>query len=498
MPPKLFDNHYARLGVPFDASPREIRRAYHQAAKRLHPDANRTTEATDQFLRIQMAFDVLSDPETRAAYDRSLGSVETQEELSISTVMSRKKLPRTHEAQLFYVMLSLDPTAPEIEATHPPVNVCLVIDTSTSMKGQRMDMVKITASRILRQLRPADVLSVVTFNDRADVVVEAARDRDANKTEARISQIQTGGGTELFNGLQTGFEQILRYHRSANINHLVLVTDGHTYGDEDKCLSLAEKFKQTGITISALGIGDQWNERFLDRLAGLTGGSSMFIAFARDIKQFLEQKFDGLHQIFAENIRLEMASGRPETSLRYIFRVQPEPTRLEPQESTALGNLSATEPMVLLLEFMIESLAEAGDSVRILEGEVRYEIAGRMIPASRTRLLIELPVSGDHVPETPSPEIIQAMSRLTLYRMQEQVRLDLEAGEYETATRRLRNLATHVLAAGEHELGSTILNEAARLESGAHRTRTLQKSIMYGTKSLFPANLSQTAQRRKT
>jgi len=497
MPPKLFDNHYARLGVPFDATPREIRRAYHEAAKRVHPDANRSTEATDQFLRIQMAFDILSDPETRAAYDRSLGSVDKKVELTLSTLMSRKNLPRTHEAQLFYAMLRLEPAVQETGVSHPPINVCLVIDTSTSMKGQRMDMVKITARRILRQLRPGDVLSVVTFSDRAEVVVEAARDRDVNKTEARISQIQTGGGTEIFHGLQTGYEQILRHHRSASINHLVLVTDGHTYGDEDKCLALAEKIKQSGITISALGLGNQWNEKFLDRLASITGGSSMFIAYARDIKQFLEQKFDGLQNIFAENIRLEITSAQSEVSLKYIFRVQPEPTRLEPQASTALGNLSVAEPMVLLLEFLIEPIGEADSIVRVLDGEVRYEIVGRMIPAARARMELELPVTKDHVPETPPQEIIQAMSRLTLYRMQEQVRADLEAGEYEAATRRLRHMATHVLAAGDHELGSTILSEAARLESGAHRTRTLRKSIMYGTKSLFPVNLSQTIPGRK-
>jgi Ca-activated chloride channel family protein len=192
-----------------------------------------------------------------------------------------------------------------------------------------------------------------------------------------------------------------------------------------------------------------------------------------------------------------MGASRPDISLRYIFRVQPDPTRLEPQVSTALGNLSIVDPMVLLLEFMIGRIDDAEQFLRILEGEIRYEIAGRMIPAARLRLMIELPVTDEHVPETSPPEIIQAMSRLTLYRMQEQVRNELEAGEYEAATRRLRHLATHVLAAGEHELGSTILSEAARLENGARRTRTLRKSIMYGTKSLIPVDISQTIQGRK-
>ncbi|HUF38065.1 MAG TPA: VWA domain-containing protein [Anaerolineales bacterium] len=486
MSSRQFDNHYARLGVPFDATQREIRRAYHGAAKRHHPDANQSTEATDQFLRVQMAFDILSDPETRAIYDQSLEILDDQAGLAVSTVMNRKTIPAAQESQLFYAMVTLQPVAPEKNEGTPPINVCLVVDTSTSMKGQRMDMVKITARRILRQLRPGDVFSIVTFSDRAEVIIEAAKDRDLNKTEARISQIQAAGGTEIYHGLRIGYEQILRYHRAANINHLVLVTDGHTYGDEDKCLALAEKIRQSGITISALGLGNQWNEKFLDRLASLTGGSSMFIAYARDIKQFLEQKFDDLHKIFAENIRLDLDPSSPEVSINYIFRMQPEPTRLEPQQSTTLGNLGASETLVLLLEFMIEPTGMIDEPLRIISGEIRYEIAGRVIPAGRAHLSIDLPIKSETLPEFPPPEIVRAMSRLTLYRMQESARTDLEAGNYEAATRRLRHMATHVLAAGDHELGSTILTEAARLESGAHRTRSLGKAVMYGTKSLLP------------
>jgi hypothetical protein len=223
----------------------------------------------------------------------------------------------------------------------------------------------------------------------------------------------------------------------------------------------------------------------------------MYIAHARDIKQFLEKKFDGLQNIFAENIRLDVEPTGPQISLKYIFRVQPDPTRLEPEATTALGNLSVGDSMILLLEFMIEGLGEGDQPLKILEGDVRYEIAGRMIPAARTRSLIEVPISDDHVPGSPPQEIIHAMSRLTLYRMQEQVRTDLEAGEYEAATRRLRHMATHILAAGEHELGSTILSEAARLENDVRRTRTLKKSIMYGTKSLIPVDSPQPMRGRK-
>ena len=492
------ENHYAVLGVPFDASQREIRRAYHDAARRLHPDTVGTSDATDSFLRVQAAFETLSDPQSRARYDRSLGEVEAEAGLKQTMTVSRLALSPSADPQLLYGMVKIDPAgAVEADSHRPTLNVCLVIDTSTSMQGQRMDMVKITARKILQQLRDSDVFSVVTFSDRADVAVEATRGRDRNVVEARISMIRTGGGTEMYHGLFEGYRQLMRYRRTTQINHLILITDGQTYGDEEACLKLANEIKTNGMTLSALGIGQEWNEKFLDRLAGRTGGSSAYIAYARDIKRFHEDHFEGLQQIYAENVRLEIGDPAPAASLTYAFRVQPEPTRLEVGPVVSAGNLRVGETMVLLLEFKIAGTDEEIGRIEVLNGQLRAEITGRSVPTTRVPIKIELPVSNEVSPGNPPAELVQAMSRLTLYRMQEQVRADLEAGQFDTATRRLRHMATHVLASGDNELGSTILSEAARLESGARRTRKLEKAIMYGTKALFSSDVSKTLRSEK-
>lgn len=74
-------DYYEILGVPHDASPDAIKRAYRKRASQLHPDR----EGGDQlrFQELQHAYDVISDPEKRAAYDRGdpvQGVKETEEE----------------------------------------------------------------------------------------------------------------------------------------------------------------------------------------------------------------------------------------------------------------------------------------------------------------------------------------------------------------------------------------------------------------------------------
>lgn len=63
-------DYYEALGVARDASQEEIKRAYRRLAKQYHPDLNKDGGSTDKFKEVAEAYEVLSDPEKRAQYDR--------------------------------------------------------------------------------------------------------------------------------------------------------------------------------------------------------------------------------------------------------------------------------------------------------------------------------------------------------------------------------------------------------------------------------------------
>lgn len=63
-------DYYEILGVSRDADKEEIKRSYRRLARKYHPDVNKEEGAEDRFKEINRAYEVLSEPETRARYDR--------------------------------------------------------------------------------------------------------------------------------------------------------------------------------------------------------------------------------------------------------------------------------------------------------------------------------------------------------------------------------------------------------------------------------------------
>ncbi|MEX2144744.1 MAG: VWA domain-containing protein [Anaerolineales bacterium] len=478
------DNFYARLGVRKTAAEEEIQTAYRLAARKFHPDTNQNNGASELFLLVQEAYNVLSDAEQRRVYDSTLpAELDDPPALMVNTLYSRPQITPGEPEQVIYVLLDL--MAAEAQRHNkPPLNVCLVLDTSTSMAGARLGQVIKAATQFMEQLEPQDLLSVVAFNDRAEVVIPAQRGRDLARLRSRISTIQTRGGTEIFHGLQAGFNEVQRNMHPNSISHIVLITDGRTYGDEEACLLLAAQAANLGVPLSAVGIGEQWNEDFIDQLVAKAGGSSLYADRNVEIQSLLERRFTGLNQSFANNVKIHYEAGS-HNKLIYAFRLAPDLGMLSAESPIFLGSVPMEGSLSVLLEFDVNATRARDGEIFLAEGELRLEIPSRTMPAASARFQFSRPVRSASKPEAPPQALINAIGKLSLYRMQERAREELEAGDLNGAAKRLRMLATRLLSSGEKGLARTVLLAAEDLKNSGILDEKSGKQIKYGTRALI-------------
>jgi Ca-activated chloride channel homolog len=477
---------YTILGVLRSASQEDIKRAYYEQAQRLHPDKNTAAGETELFLEAQQAYEVLSNPKRRAQYDATL----PKEEFSASPIQhkidfSRPNLVHLNEPQLLYVLLEVGSPSQSEKLPAPPLNLCLVLDRSTSMQGEKIDVVKATATQLMRSLRPQDIFSVVAFSDRAEVIIPAAYQSDQSKLQGRIQMMQPGGGTEIFQGLEAGMRELRRSLDSKRVSHLILLTDGQTYGDEQACLQLSEEAARQNIGISGFGIGSDWNDIFLDALTSRTGNSSAYISKPQDIQRLLMAKFNDLANIVAEDVLLDFTLGGEGIQLNYAFRLQPDAGPLSLESPMHLGPILQDTPLTVLFEFVIKPEASQAEVIPLLNGSLKVAMATQPVPLPPIRLELVREGAAAAGDDTPPLSILRALSRLTLYRLQERAHEEAVDGHYQDATRYLKNLASHLLSQGEHELARTALLEANSLERMQTMNEESGKEIKYGTRALL-------------
>lgn len=472
---------YACLGVERSATLEQIGQAYRRAARRFHPDVNPDPQAPEEFKRVAAAYEALNDPQRRANYDSKTADRRTPV-LTTSTLFSRARLMRLPEPQIIYTLVEIG-ARPGADVPEPVLNLCLVIDRSTSMQGARLDQVKSAAHQIVSSLSERDIFSVVAFSDRADVVLPAQPCTDKGAILGRISSITASGGTEILQGLLSGLMEIQRNLSHKSINHLIMLTDGRTYGDEQDCLLLATLAEGDGITISGLGIGDEWNDAFIDRLAAGTGGQSYYVSSPTVVTRLLNEQVKSLGNSLAQ-IHLQVICD-PGVQLKSAFRISPDahPVAGDVQPMN-LGKLMHRGSISVLLEFMAATTSEAQRPL------ARLWIIGDILslddPAEGLPIDMHL-FQTDAPDNTPPPAaIVSALDRLTLYRLQEKAWADAEDGNIIRATQRLQTLASRLNASGESELATVALNEAIRLSQTHQISSENRKRLKYGTRSLIP------------
>jgi Ca-activated chloride channel family protein len=173
-----------------------------------------------------------------------------------------------------------------------PVNLAFVLDRSGSMSGAKIANAREAVLHGIRSLRPEDRFAVVAYDDLVDLVVPttSATPEARENAERLVSRIQPRGNTNLHAGWLRGCEQVAQHLSDDAVGRCLLLTDGLANSGLTSDVELVAQcaaWREKRVVTTAFGVGDDFDEVLLRRMADAGGGHFEFIESAVQIPDFV-------------------------------------------------------------------------------------------------------------------------------------------------------------------------------------------------------------------
>jgi Ca-activated chloride channel family protein len=319
-------------------------------------------------------------------------------EVVLAYQLGKDYMPVTGGSQLAYVLLEAKPTE-MMAQVRLPLNFALVLDHSGSMKGAKLHNVKEAVKMVIDHLEPTDYVSVIVFDDTAQVIIPSMPAQDKIGMKAAIDRIRDGGGTTMSLGMIQGLNELRRYSFPNTVNRMILLTDGVTYGDSDRCRQLAREAAAAGIAIYPLGIGQDWDESLLDDIGQLSGGMpAEFIRNPADAMSIFQQQVQSAVAVAVRNavLTLRLPTGvTPKKAVKVLPIISEfgQSVLSDRQVVIPLGDLEKETPQAVLVELLIDP--RPAGLFRIAQAELSYDVPIANLVGERIREDIKVTFTTD-------------------------------------------------------------------------------------------------------
>lgn len=195
--------------------------------------------------------------------------------------------------------------------TRPPMEVVLVVDTSGSMAGAKIESARTAAAMLVRNLKDGDIVGLDTFSDHARTLVSPTRLDATSRAEIlrQIAQLRETGSTNMFEGLSLAESQIAAAPPSHPLRRVVLVSDGIANvgpSSPEVLGSLAERGLRARAQVTSLGVGNDYDERTLNALAVRSSGRLYHLSEPREMASILKNELDMLDATLASDAFVEV------------------------------------------------------------------------------------------------------------------------------------------------------------------------------------------------
>ena len=249
--------------------------------------------------------------------------------------------------QRVFAEIDLQADPAEHRAARAPLAMAVVLDTSGSMEGEKIEEAKRACVRLLRDMRDDDEIVFIRYASDTELVQPLARVGTVREAlVARIEHLQANGGTNIPPALAQAV-RALGDAGKGRVRRVVLASDGL-----DSTRALAEEHARTsaatGVTVSSMGIGLDFDEGYMGGVAKAGHGNFGFVKDAATLATFLHRELEETATTTVEGatVRIRLPEG-----VRFVQAMGADARSIGGNEvELSLGSLFAGDERRVIVE----------------------------------------------------------------------------------------------------------------------------------------------------
>jgi hypothetical protein len=149
--------------------------------------------------------------------------------------------------------------------------------------------------------------SLVVFDSEALKLIDAGKMSDLKEEfVSTIKTIQAGGFTNIYNGLVLGYEEVLKNMQTKGTNRVILLSDGYGQDEPKIVVSKSKEYNAKGIGLSAIGVGQDYNQPLLKLLSSNGGGMFEHVGDAVNLQETFKRELSAMLYPVAHDVKIEI------------------------------------------------------------------------------------------------------------------------------------------------------------------------------------------------
>ncbi len=253
----------------------------------------------------------------------------------------------------------------------PASNLVFLIDISGSMiSDERLPLIQSSLKLLVKELREQDNIAIVTYAGDSRIALPSISGSHKAEINAAIDSLDAEGSTNGGAGLEMAYQQAAKGFIKGGINRILLATDGdfNVGIDDPKSIeSMVKKQRESGVTLSTLGVGDSnYNEAMMVRIADVGNGNYSYIDTLSEAQKVLNSEMRQTLITVAKDVKAQIEFNPAWVTEYRQIGYEKRQLRAEDfnNDNVDAGDIGAGKHITLLFELTLKGQKASIDKLR--------------------------------------------------------------------------------------------------------------------------------------